>query len=248
MSTEPHIFYTCLDADGKPAPGARAIPLRLIRAVSVPGKGGWGETLRFLVQDYQSAWLCWGASDEATASMHWDLMECWGALHKPEPEPEQATSMDPGQVVVETLDRLCAERDQLKAERDLAREHERQAVANLMKSGEGRDQLKAERDRLRREVSECHKEISQFGLIRQERDRLANFRTFVHARLDRMGAPADPEAAGSLNYVECHVGDRLDWVEKHVDLATAAPDAQRIKDERDQGRLPYHSSASPCSA
>ncbi len=47
--------------------------------------------------------------------------------------------------------------------------------------------------------------------LRAERDALAKFKNFVHARLDRGGVPSDPDPEGNKQH-GCRIGGRLDWL------------------------------------
>lgn len=48
----------------------------------------------------------------------------------------------------------------------------------------------------------------------EELDRLRQFKAYVHARLDAMGVPENPDGPHSKE--GCRVGDRLDWVEARI--------------------------------
>jgi hypothetical protein len=161
-ATEPHLFYTHFGHDGKPAPGARAVPLRLIISVTTPAgrhsSDGHGYGLCFDVIGQHFHYPCYGSSDMATKSMHQDLMERWGALHKPETEPgsEMVSRSD-----LEATNRHHDE-DQAywKREKNLFLELQKQSVINLVRVQDERDQLRTERDQL----------LGSLTLTRSERD------------------------------------------------------------------------------
>jgi hypothetical protein len=180
-ASDAHLFYTQFGADGKPAPGAGAVPLSLIVTVTTLYRRTHPENMRlmFEVVGKDFNWSCRGASDMVTESMYRDLMERWGALHKTEPAPAQSVDeIDDGDVMsrgtfaklvaacglpaaMEHLHKARGERSKAQAERDQLQTHLSLAIST-------RDLMQIERDQIRAAHEDLHRYIRD--IFEQETD------------------------------------------------------------------------------
>jgi len=96
------------------------------------------------------------------------------------------------------------------------------------------DTLHDQRHAEARKADEARAELEQvkkshnylvFGQVKLERDKLLQFKTFVHTRLDEIGIPSDP--GGPHTAAGCRIGDRLDLVARAVDQNAALIEAVR---------------------
>jgi hypothetical protein len=65
--------------------------------------------------------------------------------------------------------------------------------------------------------------LAEVRRLTDERDKLQRFKSYVHARLDAAGVPADPESAHKAE--GCRIGGRLDAVFAERDALRAALEA-----------------------
>lgn len=78
-----------------------------------------------------------------------------------------------------------------------------------------------------RTVDRDDDDFEELSVILAHVDALQAFKTFVHARLDRAGVPADPP--GEHRDAGCRIGQRLDAVFTERDTLRAQVEAARAK-------------------